>query len=339
MVAESYAQTRNLEQARARLAGWSEEDLARTSERGAGGARRAQPAAAQNVQDLAVALGVTTAAGAPVTGDQQPPQAQRQPRHRQPRRSERRVDAAPDLHGGHLHPAGGRRACAPGVSSSAGGGRLRETNGVPGAARVTDELDAVAGCRPGEGRAGPREETVVEEVTAVPRRLRRTRRFGRISPMTTTRHGAGRCPADSATPCRARAGRSVADRCVCRQAARPAASAAAAAAAAAANGNLKRLVENTAVYQMGEPDYDEAFDINDPADGFMGQCRPAADRAVRPRARPGRGAAGVAVGLERSGHAGEGADERGRVSRHCAALAACGRARGRLGAARRRVRR
>jgi hypothetical protein len=32
------------------------------------------------------------------------------------------------------------------------------------------------------------------------------------------------------------------------------------------------LVENTAIYQMGEPDYDEAFDINDPVDGYMGQC-------------------------------------------------------------------
>jgi hypothetical protein len=27
-----------------------------------------------------------------------------------------------------------------------------------------------------------------------------------------------------------------------------------------------------AIFQMGEPDYDEAFDINDPADGYMGQC-------------------------------------------------------------------
>ena len=27
-----------------------------------------------------------------------------------------------------------------------------------------------------------------------------------------------------------------------------------------------------AVFHMGEPDYDEAFDINDPADGYMGQC-------------------------------------------------------------------
>jgi hypothetical protein len=42
-------------------------------------------------------------------------------------------------------------------------------------------------------------------------------------------------------------------------------------AAAPAGGELKKLVESTAVYQMGEPDYDEAFDITDPADGFMGQ--------------------------------------------------------------------
>lgn len=27
-----------------------------------------------------------------------------------------------------------------------------------------------------------------------------------------------------------------------------------------------------AIFQMGEPDYDEAFDINDPVDGYMGQC-------------------------------------------------------------------
>jgi hypothetical protein len=27
-----------------------------------------------------------------------------------------------------------------------------------------------------------------------------------------------------------------------------------------------------AAFHMGEPDYDEAFDINDPIDGYMGQC-------------------------------------------------------------------
>lgn len=34
---------------------------------------------------------------------------------------------------------------------------------------------------------------------------------------------------------------------------------------------LKKLGEYTAIYQ-GESDYDEAFDINDPVDGYMGQC-------------------------------------------------------------------
>ncbi len=34
---------------------------------------------------------------------------------------------------------------------------------------------------------------------------------------------------------------------------------------------IVKLDENVAVYQMGEPDYDEAFDINDPNDGYMGQ--------------------------------------------------------------------
>ncbi len=32
------------------------------------------------------------------------------------------------------------------------------------------------------------------------------------------------------------------------------------------------LGDFVAVYQMGEPDYDEAFDINDPIDGLVGQC-------------------------------------------------------------------
>jgi hypothetical protein len=33
-----------------------------------------------------------------------------------------------------------------------------------------------------------------------------------------------------------------------------------------------KLGDFVAVYQMGEPDYDEAFDINDPVDGLVGQC-------------------------------------------------------------------
>ncbi len=33
-----------------------------------------------------------------------------------------------------------------------------------------------------------------------------------------------------------------------------------------------KLGDYVAIYQMGEPDYDEAFDINDPVEGTMGQC-------------------------------------------------------------------
>ncbi len=36
--------------------------------------------------------------------------------------------------------------------------------------------------------------------------------------------------------------------------------------------SLTKLGDFVAIYQMGEPDYDEAFDINDPIDGYVGQC-------------------------------------------------------------------
>ncbi len=39
-----------------------------------------------------------------------------------------------------------------------------------------------------------------------------------------------------------------------------------------AGGMPVKLGDYVAVYQMGEPDYDEAFDINDPVEGTMGQC-------------------------------------------------------------------
>ncbi len=45
---------------------------------------------------------------------------------------------------------------------------------------------------------------------------------------------------------------------------------------------LKKLGEYTAIYQ-GESDYDEAFDINDPVDGYMGQCGLQLNEPVGPR--------------------------------------------------------
>ena len=48
--------------------------------------------------------------------------------------------------------------------------------------------------------------------------------------------------------------------------------AAAAVVAAGAKPSGAPVGDFMAIYQMGEPDYDEAFDINDPNDGYMGQC-------------------------------------------------------------------
>jgi hypothetical protein len=53
----------------------------------------------------------------------------------------------------------------------------------------------------------------------------------------------------------------------------PAAGAVAAVTAtAAAAPAFGKVGDFMAVFQMGEPAYDEAFDINDPTDGYMGQC-------------------------------------------------------------------
>jgi hypothetical protein len=95
MVAESYAQTRNIEQARARLAGWPQEDLAKdlSAAQEVFVARNLQTA--QNVQDLAVALGVTTTPGGGAAPGQQP----QQPQPAQPRLSpQRRAARLPRRH-------------------------------------------------------------------------------------------------------------------------------------------------------------------------------------------------------------------------------------------------
>lgn len=47
---------------------------------------------------------------------------------------------------------------------------------------------------------------------------------------------------------------------------------AAAVAAASVPASSAKVGDYMAIFQMGEPDYDEAFDINDPTEGYMGQC-------------------------------------------------------------------
>lgn len=56
------------------------------------------------------------------------------------------------------------------------------------------------------------------------------------------------------------------------QAAPPGSAVHALAAAAGQIPALGKLTDELAIYQMGEPDYDEAFDINDPSAGYMGEC-------------------------------------------------------------------
>jgi len=53
---------------------------------------------------------------------------------------------------------------------------------------------------------------------------------------------------------------------------RRAPAAAAAAVGAGAKPSGTQVGDFMAAFHMGEPDYDEAFDINDPTDGYMGQC-------------------------------------------------------------------
>ena len=52
----------------------------------------------------------------------------------------------------------------------------------------------------------------------------------------------------------------------------PATAAGAAALVAGTKPSGSQVGDYMAVFHMGEPDYDEAFDINDPTDGYMGQC-------------------------------------------------------------------
>jgi hypothetical protein len=54
--------------------------------------------------------------------------------------------------------------------------------------------------------------------------------------------------------------------------ARRAPAAAAAVVVAGAKPSGTQVGDFMAAFHMGEPDYDEAFDINDPIDGYMGQC-------------------------------------------------------------------
>ena len=269
-----------------------------------------------------------------MTGDQQPPQAQ--------------ATAPPAAAGAASGVSTLRQVCTAGIFILLAAGALAllvflfrrwratsETNGVP-AQPAYDELDTIAAAEQAQAR-WPAQETVVEEVPSSrggysnppvrPYIADDDDAAGQDAVQPIPLRPVGQAPVD---PSRtdASAGRPPV----------PPPPAAAAAAAATANGNLKRLVENTAMYQMGEPDYDEAFDINDPVDGYMGQC---GLQLIEPFGRERDQAVALQVWLWDSSDPDTqttGADERGRVPRHRAAFAVRGRAPGRIGASRHRVR-
>jgi hypothetical protein len=267
MVAESYAQTRNLEQARTRLSGWDAEKLGQDlSEAQSVLVARNNIPAAQSLQELSVALGANAVAAG--QGGEAQPGEQPQPQQPAP---------APTDSGGTVSNL--RQICTAGLfiglalgalallvflfrkwRASSGGG------GIPSTESSFEELDTLTAAQEEKNR-WPTRETYPEE--------ERPARGGfaspPVKPYMADEDEAGAVDAQSAEPPPIPL-RTVGQAPV--EAPRnetPAARPPAPVAAAATSGSRKRLVENTAVYQMGEPDYDEAFDITDPADGFMGQ--------------------------------------------------------------------
>lgn len=269
MVADSYAQTRNIEQARGRLSGWSADGLAQDLSEAQGVlVARNNVAAAQNLQELAGALGADlTAAQA---GQPQPAataQTQVQP-----------TAAAAD---GGSSVSNLRQICTAGLFILLALGALallvflfrrwRATSGGGPSAGDTDyeEIDTVSAAEEEKSR-WPAAETFVEEdrparggfatppvrpympgsedapaanaPTAEPTRPIPLRPVGQV-PAETPRNDRPRNETSPVIP----------------------------SVPAGQGGSLRQVAQSTAVYQMGEPDYDEAFDITDPTDGFMGQ--------------------------------------------------------------------
>jgi hypothetical protein len=269
MVAESYAQTRNLEVARQRLAGWSQEDLAQLMQDTQTVLVSRDPNEAANVQALAVALGANQAPGAPAQG--QPP-----------------VAATPGTGGETAQQASKlRQICTAGIFVLLALGALALIVYLFGKWRAAreQEQDALAPdysplapqttaavaaeqekarpltplpyqweeATPSAGTVAspaPRSvETIDDDGVQPPYAPRPASTPRPVGPVSTTPAPGRGEPLEAPTP-----------------------AAGAAVPPARSTAGLQVLVENTAMYQMGEPDYDEAFDINDPVDGYMGQC-------------------------------------------------------------------
>ena len=269
MVAESYAQTRNLDVARQRLSGWPEEDLAKLLADTQTVLVARDPGAAANVQQLAVAIGATP--GTATGGGAAPAQP---PTTEQPSRL--------------------RQICAGGIFVVVFLGALAAIVYFFLRWRASRTPDGTQGKPPEYDALSPQSAAAAAEQEKA-RPLGR-QPYGWDEPLP---------PATTATPLSSTASSPVAgaDRSLdsdydlpddgsepsgiaprTTPATRPVGPAptppveahppapAAAIPPAKATAGITRLLENTATYQMGEPDYDEAFDINDPVDGYMGQC-------------------------------------------------------------------
>lgn len=264
MVAESYAQTRNLEVVRQRLAGWSDEDLAELLSDTQTVLVARDPAGAANVQALAVALNVTGATAEAPAGQAQPPAA---------------ATAAAGAAAAQ-EPSRLRQVCTAGIFVLLALGALVlivylfrkwraarevEDSGPLGAdySTLTPPTTAAAAVAAEQEKARPLSTASYQWEEATPpaaqvarpirgldddgleppagRPVSTPRPVGPVPPPAEPSDVRGQPAGPSVPPARSTAGMPV-------------------------------LVENTAIYQMGEPDYDEAFDINDPVDGYMGQC-------------------------------------------------------------------
>lgn len=269
MVAESYAQSRNLDVARDRLGGWSDEELAKLfDELGTVLAVR-DPQAARNLQDLRSALGGTRG-----TGPEPSPQVTTQP--------QATATSSPPPSEGGINLGD---ICTAGLFVLLALGALavlivlfnrwRRTQREGAEPMEPPDFDAsepqmsVLAEREKERWPSTRESWTEVESRPVGGPATPSRRYtdtdaDRPAPQAPA------APVDRG----ASAVRPVGP--VARPAVPPAASDHRGARPAPAadeqpSTELFKLDENVAVYQMGEPDYDEAFDINDPNDGYMGQ--------------------------------------------------------------------
>ncbi len=269
MVAESFAQTRNIEVAGERLSGWTDEERAQLFDEVGTVLAARDPQGARNLQDLNMALGGTRG-----TGPEPSPQVTTQP---QPTPTSSTPPAEDGINLGDICTAGlfvllalgalvvlivlfnrWRRAQregegpmdAPDFDASDPSMSVladREKGRWPSTGEPWAEVEP----RPVAGSTvKPRRYTDLDEdriappapVVSADRDVSSVRPIGPVPRVSEPQTPADLRGAPKPPPAEERP-----------------------------RTEIIKLDENVAVYQMGEPDYDEAFDINDPTDGYMGQ--------------------------------------------------------------------